>query len=316
MKYPPLFAGCLVAIIAGCSSTPIAFRTSGDAGQMDSAAAEASIRNGGVAEDASPDSAAPEGDAEAPEPAAQCLESPTPQPGARSPVTVTVTLEYAGKPVPFGEPFPLAGGGTLTVSDFRFFVSDVLLLPQGAAPVAVDMVSADSKPVPYNLHLVNAESDAGMSFRIAAPAGDYTGMSFIFGVNDACNHVDPSRARTPLTSSSELAWPPPFGYLFLRYEGYVMAEGAKEPPPSALAIGGLAGIVMAPRVSAAGPLKVATAGANGVRLHMAIDQLFRAAALPTSGEVPTLPGGPEMLAGEHIRQNVDKVQIFSISNGP
>ena len=314
MQFTRPLGPLLVALLAGCSSGPLTTAAGNDAGAKETPTPDAAIA--GMDTAAGDAATTPNVDAGVAMPAPQCIESPQPQPGARSTVTVSADLLYAGKPVVYGEPFALPSGGTLTVSDFRFFVSDVTLLRQGALPVAVDIVAADGKPVPYNLHLVNAESAAGMSFRIAAPPGEYTGMSFIFGVNDACNHVDPSSAQTPLTSNSELSWPPPFGYLFLRYEGNVMAAGAKDAPPTALAMGGVAGVVMAPRVSAAGSLKFAGTGASSVRLHVAVDELFKAAAMPTAGEVPELPGGPEMLAGEHVRQNVDKVQIFSVTTGP
>jgi hypothetical protein len=44
--------------------------------------------------------------------------------------------------------------------------------------------------------------------------------------------------------------------------------------------------------------------------------VLRAAALQTSGDIPVLRGGRELLAGEHVRQNVENVRIFSVTNGP
>lgn len=323
MKYPPLVAGLLMALFAGCSSTPITSSTGNDAGPADGAAAEASAPDVGAAVDAAAESAAPQIDAEAPAPPVQCLESPQPQAGARSVVTMTVGLEYGGKPVPFGEPFALAGGGTLTIGNFRFFVSDFMLLRQDGSPVAVDIVTADGKPVPYNVHLVNAEDDAAMSFHIAAPTGEYAGMSFLFGINDACNRLNVSNTRPPLTYSSQLSWPQAFGYLFLRYEGNLMGVGEKDGPPTALAMSGFKGSIFAPRVSAEGSLRFAGA-ADAVRLHVTLEELFKAALLPATPEIPApptlpptvdTPGGPEITAGEHLRLNLDKVQIFSVTSG-
>jgi hypothetical protein len=323
MKYAPGLGLLLATLFTGCSSTPIstASRT------MDAAADVA------VPADALPVVAAPEagasdvqpalpGDASPEDPPAVCLEAPAAQPGARSPVTVAVDLTYAGKPVPYAEPFALPGGGTLTLSNFRFFLSDVTLLPEGAAPVAVDILAADGKPAAFNVHLVNAEDPSQMSFRIAAPPGDYTGVSFVFGLNGECNARRPGNVA-PLDTESQLSWPSPFGFLFLRYEGLLAGAGT-DRAFSALAMGGIVGAYGAPRVEAEGALRV-TSAPGAAHLHVALDEIFRAAALPadlTDKLIPlpsaagsVEPGGAEIELGEHLRQNATKVPIFSVTSG-
>jgi hypothetical protein len=326
MTYSPRIGLFLAMLLAGCSSTPLSTASQpGDAAMADAAVADGAppvITADAAAAHVQPDSALLAPDAGPELAPSECLEAPVPRPGARTTVTLTVDLTYAGKLVPYGEPFPLPTGGTLTISNFRFFLSDVTLLRQGDQPVAVDIVAMDGKPAPFNVHLVNAENPAQMSFRISAPAGDYTGMSFIFGLNDACNARRPGNVP-PLNDQSQLSWPSPFGFLFLRYEGVVTGTG-KDAPVSALAMGGVIGAYGAPRVDAGGSLQV-TSAPRVAHLRVALDEIFHAATLPADltdkilppppAGSPSVPGGDEVEMGEHVRQNATKVPIFSVTSG-
>jgi hypothetical protein len=225
-------------------------------------------------------------------------------------VTVNVELTFMGKPVTFGEPFALSTGATLTLTTFRFYVSEPALV-RGGESVPVDLVSAEGSPVPYNVHLVNPEDPAGMTFRLASPSGDYSGLSFLFGLSDSCNRSDPELSKPPLTTSSEMTWPPPFGYLFLRYEGALTGPSATAELPAQIDLGGMPGYLFAPRVTAAGSLRVAPSG-GVVRLRVALEEIFRASNLPASQD-SIGPTGPAFDAGNRLRQNVSRVSIFSLA---
>lgn len=298
----------LAALLGGCSSSAQSGRDAG----MGAGGAGANPANPDGAAD---DGAGAAGGAGGTGPAA-CPQDPVPRAAAGLTVAVNVELTYAGRPVVHGEAFTLPGGGTLTLSNFRFYLSEVELLRDNEAS-PVDLVTADGAPAPYNVHLVNAENASAMTFRIAAPAGDYTGMSFRFGLSGACNSLNPSSTSPPLDFASQMTWPPPFGFLFLRYEGVVAGEPGMPVPPKAVAMGGLINTDGAPRAVASGPL-VVTGGAGGtVRLRVALDQILQAALLPldtpfTSGP----PAGDEIELGEHVRQNATKVPIFSLIAGP
>lgn len=323
MKFLATVVLSLVTCVTGCSSNPGSPQQTGDGSVVDGAAlgdrtmpdlSDASQVDGNAGLDAAP-SPAP----------AECVENPKPQPGPRSVLTVTVDLTYAGKPVTYGEPIQLPTGGTLTVSNFRFFLSDIALLREGGQPLPVDVVTADGNPAPYNVHLVNAETASEMTFRIAAPAGDYTGLSLLFGLNDACNVLDPGTSLPPLNYQSQLSWPRPFGFLYLRYEGKVDGATGFDAPLSAVAMGGVPTLYSAPRVNADGPVHVTTAPGSA-RLGVALDEIFKAAALPAdlsnkfipppvAGPSGAPPGGAEIEVGEHVRQNATRVQIFSVTSG-
>jgi hypothetical protein len=119
-----------------------------------------------------------------------------------------------------------------------------------------------------------------------------------------------------------MTWPPPFGYLFLRYAGTVTGTTpTNDRPPTQIDMGGFPGALLAPRVTAPGAFAVRDLAGHTVRMRVALDELFRAAALPatldeagkvlTSGPV----SGPPFEAGEHVRQNVNRVALFWLIDG-
>jgi hypothetical protein len=246
-----------------------------------------------------------------------CIEKPAPRPGPRAPLTVNVELTYGGKPIVFGEPFAVADG-TLTLTNFRFYISEIALLRNWGENAAVDVIGADGAPAPYNLHLVNPEDPSGMTFQLAAPIGSYGGISFLLGIPDSCNGGDPASRQRPLTWDSQMTWPPPFGYLFLRYAGTLAGAPATATTPTQIDVGGFPGALLAPRVPAYGYLVIADLSARTVRLRVAVDELFRASTLPaTLDEAGTIitsgpTSGTAFLAGEHVRQNAPRVSIFSL----
>ncbi len=246
-----------------------------------------------------------------------CLESPAPRGTARSLVTFNVVFTYGGKPVIFGEPFAVPTG-TLTLTNLRFFASNFALLTAAGESVPVDLVGADGVPVSYNTQLVNPEDPTGMTFRVAAPAGEYAGASFIFGLNDACDFQNPSSSRPPLTQTSQLTWPQPFGFLFLRYAAtLVRASGTTgDGPPTQIDMGGFPGALFAPRVQAVGGVQVDAVASNAVVMNMALDESFRASEMPIEPTPPPAfppPPGITFQNGESLRQNASKVAIFSLT---
>jgi hypothetical protein len=253
------------------------------------------------------------GESDSAAPAAACLEMPSPQPGPRSLVTFAVQLDYASSPIVFGEPFRLLHGGAMTLSNFRFYISDLMLVRANGPPVPVDLVAADGTPIPYNVHLAIAGEDAAMSFRVAATPGTYTGVSFVLGLNDGCNNHEPAHSKPPLTIISEMSWGgPPLGYLFLRHEARVAGVSGPDAPPSEIHMGGWVGKVFAPHVTAPGPLTVVADASVTVRLRLALEQLFKAATLPAE------PNGVFAVTdpGERARQNAPKVPLFTVARDP
>lgn len=253
-------------------------------------------------------------DTGAPTPPSACPENPVPRGQGRIPLPVDIVLTYAGKPVVFGEPFPVTGG-TLTLTNFRLLLSDFALVKANGESVDVDIISDAGNPAPYNVHLVNAEVPAGLRFQLAAPPGDYVGANFLFGLNDVCNSQNSEGMKAPLDHTSQLTWPPPFGFLFLRYTGKLSNPMVEDRPPSVLDMAGVPGHLYAPRVSASGAFRV-EAPARRLVLSVAIDEIFRAAKMPKMMDAG-LPMPPDISfgMGENLRQNANLVTIFSLRAG-
>jgi hypothetical protein len=326
LRRPRLLGWLSIALVASCGQTSDPPMPRADASPA-AAEAGAAIDAGSDPDASTAADATGTNDSAPPSttkmPPAVCIEEPTPRAGQRSVIPVTVEPTYAGKPMVFGEPFFLPGGGLLTLSNLRFYLSDLALTKNGEE-IPVDIVGADGKPAAYNVDLVSADPAADLTFRIAAPAGDYTGASFVFGLNDACNGRSPSGSKPPLTGSSQMTWPPPFGFLFLRYEATLAgATGAndKDGPLTKIAMGGLPGsadapsLVNAPTVKAAGAFQISAAGGKLV-LRLALDQVFAAVAMPADLNLVPIAPLPEMVDGEHLRQNATKVPIFTIAPAP
>jgi hypothetical protein len=240
-----------------------------------------------------------------------CVEAPVPSRTTGTLIEVSTELTLRGEPLAFGEPNPLESGSSLTPLEVRFYVSEVLLVRTDATTVAVDIVGDGGLPVPYGIQLVNAEDAASLRFRLLAPPGSYSGLSFTLGVNDACNSGFPRSG--PLSAASAMTWPHGFGYLFLRYAGSVMPAGAESDPPSVIHVGGFQGTLFAPRVQAPGELTVEDGATASTRLVFDLNELFRAS--DCSLDPTTFPGQPDpaVLLGECVRQQAPERPLFTLS---
>ena len=253
-------------------------------------------------------------------PTKTCLEAqPAIQPEGQL-VTFQTDPYLDGAPLIFGEPNALPGGGTLTPLDFRYYISEVTLKSGDGRLTRVDLVSADGEVEPYGVHFFNAEDAPSTAWSIRAPAGTYTGLVLTLGLDDVCNAFDEGR-KAPLDVNSQMTWPPPFNYLFLRFEANVAGASVDrqgQPWLSAIAMGGLQGSLFAPVVHVAGQVKVPARGEVTRHLRVDMEQLFNgantAAALPTAlVSIPETPGvvdSSEGGAGERLRQSAPNLPLF------
>jgi hypothetical protein len=225
----------------------------------------------------------------------------------------------AGKAVEYAEPNAIEGG-TLMPLELRFYVSEVELIRSDTSTVAVDIVTNAGTPVPYGVHLVNAEDPASLRFSLLAPPGSYSGVSFTFGLKESCNTGLMDR-KAPLSAASQMTWPHTFGYLFLRYAGMFQPAGDVAPnpagggaarPPGVIHMGGVPGRVHAPRVHARGEITAGVGARTSVRLAFDFDELFRGAN--TSMDLSDYVGLPleEVLAGERVRRLAPELDLFTI----
>jgi hypothetical protein len=262
----------------------------------------------GTGLDAASEDAVDAANIDAAPPPSACKAAPAPLRTTGTILTLIVQLRYEGAELVFGEPNVGPAGETITPLNLRFYVSHVALTRQTEAPLPVDLVTAAGEVEPYGVHLFNAEDAASSVMRVLAPPGQYTGVSFTLGVDDACNSEPPSLHAPPLTDASQMTWPHLAGYLFLRYEAQVTPAAAR---PNQIHMGGTPRRVFAPTVSATGQLRVPDAPEISVHLNLQMDHVFRGATseIDPSAQSP-LAGFPEVLAGDRLREHAPQLPLF------
>jgi hypothetical protein len=241
---------------------------------------------------------------------APCPEVVAAHAGANAALELLTALFFEGTALSPGQPNTLPGGGVLTPLNVRFYMSNVALLREDGSSAPADLVDATGAVKPYGVQLINTDDDSAMSLRLLGPAGSYTGIRFTFGIDDSCNSGGSER-RPPLAASSGMTWPPPFGYLFFRYEAmYVTAAGEATTPPLAIHMGGLPGGLMAPVVTAKGSITLSEANATHATLRLMLDQVFAAARTTIDIGNFVGPPGDEVAAGERLRLLAPELPVF------
>jgi uncharacterized repeat protein (TIGR04052 family) len=147
---------------------------------------------------------------------------------AQQSIELKFSAQVNGQPFSCGQSYTDIGTtkSTITPSDFRFFVSEVELLDaQGRATPLV--LTQDKTWQVENVALLDFENGTGpcrngtvatnTSVRGTVPSGKYTGMRFTLGVPFKLNHVDPTTAPAPL-SSTAMFWTWQGGYKFLKVD--------------------------------------------------------------------------------------------------
>ena len=240
-------------------------------------------------------------------PTASCDEVPKALRTSGTVVEFPFELAYNGQPFVYGEPNAGPGGATIVPLNVRFFVSQVALLRAGAEPLPVDIVSDAGVPQPYGIHLFNAEEPATTTMRVLAPAGSYSGITFLLGLTDACNSGNSSR-RAPLNDASQMYWGGPLGYLFLRYEGRDTPAGQAGLPPVEIHMGGQPGALFAPLMRLDGALTIPVAGAGPYHrpIHVVMDQVFLGASTETDP--------PSSDPGARLEMNAGHLPLFTFGS--
>jgi methanobactin biosynthesis MbnP-like protein len=249
-----------------------------------------------------------------------CLENATPQRTQGTRLSFSLRPVMNQKPFVFGQPNLLADGRSVVPLNFRFYISEVELLgSDGERPLAVDIVTEQDVPVPYGVHLFNAENEDTSTFAVLAPPGQYTGLRFALGIKLGCNQQPQEGLSEPLTTTSQMTWPHTGGFLFLRYEGRYAdsgdssTSGSGELPP-AVHMGGNIMSELVPHVSVAGALAVPGSGTLEVGLKLTMDEVFKGAT--SDIDVSDVSIGflslPEAEAGERLRRELPKLHAFAL----
>jgi hypothetical protein len=182
-------------------------------------------------------------------------------------------------------------------------------------------------PEPYGIHFFNAEDPPSTAWTIRAPAGSYRGMNLVLGMSDACD-----ANQAVFSAATQMTWPSPFGYLFLRFEARidgVSPDGGDQSgtidggvqPVDAIAMGGIIHQRFAPIVHVDQLLTVPAFGPILRHLRFDMDQVFKGASanIDVMGVIPPPPGANglpsfnEMKAGERLRQTAPQLPLFVVN---
>lgn len=128
-------------------------------------------------------------------------------------VSLTVTNVVGAQPLALdGTAYTTASGETFTVSTFEYYLSNIKFTKSDGTTYAA----------PNEYHLVNTAKPASTSFTISnVPTGDYTGVSFIVGVDSTTTKGDPLALTGDLNPANAMHWAWNTGHIFLKLEGSV-----------------------------------------------------------------------------------------------
>jgi len=128
-------------------------------------------------------------------------------------VSLTVTNVVGTQPLALdGTAYTTASGETFTVSTFEYYLSNIKFTKSDGTTYAA----------PNEYHLVNTAKPASTSFTISnVPTGDYTGVSFIVGVDSTTTKGDPLALTGDLNPANAMHWAWNTGHIFLKLEGSV-----------------------------------------------------------------------------------------------
>jgi hypothetical protein len=111
-----------------------------------------------------------------------------------------------------GTVYTTPGGESFTVSTLRYYISNIKLLKSDGSSYAA----------PNSYFLIDAAKPSSTSFTLAnVPVGDYTGASFLIGVDSTATKADPLQLTDALNPANNMYWVWSTGHIFMKLEGTV-----------------------------------------------------------------------------------------------
>lgn len=119
-----------------------------------------------------------------------------------------------------GTVYTTASGETFTVRTFKYYLSNLKFTKADGSTYAA----------PGEYHLVDAARASSTSFTVSnVPAGDYTGVSFVVGVDSTTTKGDPLALAGDLNPANAMYWAWASGHIFLKLEGTATTGGTASP---------------------------------------------------------------------------------------
>lgn len=112
----------------------------------------------------------------------------------------------------YGITYHDGSGRQFNLSDFRYYLSNFVLIKESGEEVPLSGVVMLASPAAHQYELGEV------------PSGSYKGFRFLVGLDSATNHTDPTiyPADNPLSIQSPgIHWDWNSGYIFMKIEGYV-----------------------------------------------------------------------------------------------
>ncbi|MGI4967514.1 MAG: MbnP family protein [Janthinobacterium lividum] len=111
-----------------------------------------------------------------------------------------------------GTAYTTASGETFTVSTLRYYISNIKLLKSNGGSYAA----------PNSYFLIDADKPSSARFTLGnVPVGDYTGASFLIGVDSTATKADPLQLTGDLNPANNMYWVWSTGHIFMKLEGTV-----------------------------------------------------------------------------------------------
>ncbi|MEZ4403059.1 MAG: metallo-mystery pair system four-Cys motif protein [Kofleriaceae bacterium] len=167
--------------------------------------------------------------------AAPAIDAAIDAPGPQA-VSIRFAAKVGGAAFACGQSYPNQGATAATYvgADFRFFVSNVALIPTGGgAPVPVTLTVNDNQSA-EGVALLDFEDNTGTcqtgttatytTLTGTVAAGSYDGLQYDLGIPAALNHLDPALEVAPYNAPGML-WAWQAGHKFVKADGVVGGNG-------------------------------------------------------------------------------------------
>ena len=119
-----------------------------------------------------------------------------------------------------GTTYATASGETFTVQKFKYYLSNLKFTKADGSTYAA----------PGEYHLIDAARASSTDFTVSnIPTGDYTGVSFVVGVDSTTTKGDPLALAGDLNPANAMYWTWSSGHIFLKLEGTATSGGTANP---------------------------------------------------------------------------------------
>ncbi len=139
-----------------------------------------------------------------------CETDEEPMPNATQKLSFHVHTNVGSQEADYVSTFTDASGRKFTISDFRYYLSNIVLIKSDGSELPLSDLVLLVSPLENDYELMDV------------PVGDYKGMKLLFGLDSATNHLDPATypAGNPLAIQTPgIHWDWNSGYIFMKMEG-------------------------------------------------------------------------------------------------